>query len=226
METINEATLHLTRQLDLLPVDKLDKRIMIIGAGAIGGWVTLSLAKMGFTKLTVFDFDKVEAENLNSQFYRFSDVGRPKAAALQDLVGDFTNATIHTINDRYVGGPANPDILITAVDSMETRELAYESVSDETGLVIDPRMGAETAVLYTYKPSVQKELDTYAKTLHSDSDGVQERCTAKATIYTANLLAGLVCQTVKAHVMGQKTAKSIQWDIPSNQIVTHHRSQA
>ena len=60
---------NLTRQLDLIPIAVLGTRITIIGAGAVGGWTSLALAKMGFSNITVFDYDVVEVENLNCQLY-------------------------------------------------------------------------------------------------------------------------------------------------------------
>ena len=52
---------YLVRQLDILPPEQTITPITIIGAGAIGSFVALSLAKMGFDDITVYDFDKIES---------------------------------------------------------------------------------------------------------------------------------------------------------------------
>ena len=60
---------HLTRQLDVIPVEILDEPINIIGAGAVGSFTALTLAKMGFAQIAVWDDDVVSEENLNAQFF-------------------------------------------------------------------------------------------------------------------------------------------------------------
>jgi molybdopterin/thiamine biosynthesis adenylyltransferase len=212
---------HLTRQMDIIPMDILGEKITIIGAGAIGGWTTLALAKMGFCNITVYDFDKVDTVNLNSQFYRRKDIGKPKVAALQELVEDFTGVKIEAYETRYSGG-IFPGIVIAAVDSMEVRRLVWAQHANKspfTKAVIDPRMGAETALLYVMRPMNLKDQTAYEKTLYSDSEAVQERCTAKATIYTANLLSGLAVKAVKDLLTRPDYLRSAQWDIAQNDLL-------
>src|SRR5207244_2270936 len=78
-----DAATRFWRQLDLLPLERLDVPVTVIGAGAVGSFVTLTLAKMGLRDLTVFDDDVVDVHNLPNQFYRLTDLGRPKVEALQ-----------------------------------------------------------------------------------------------------------------------------------------------
>lgn len=210
---------HLTRQLDIIPVSCLGERITVIGAGAIGGWTTLALAKMGFSNLTVIDFDKVEVENMNSQFYRFKDIGKPKVKALQELVEEFTNVRIEATEGRYEKG-VFPGIVIAAVDSMAVRANVFGShrnIAANTKAIIDPRMGAESALLFVVNPMEKRSCDSYSNSLYSDESAVRERCTAKATIYTANLLSGLVSQVTKDIACGGNYAKLVQWGIKDYQ---------
>lgn len=59
-----------------------DYPITICGVGALGGNLTESLARMGFSHLKVIDRDRVEERNLSTQpFYR-TDVGAFKAKIL------------------------------------------------------------------------------------------------------------------------------------------------
>jgi molybdopterin/thiamine biosynthesis adenylyltransferase len=211
---------HLTRQLDLVPIDKLGTPITIIGAGAIGSWTTLALAKMGFGSIKVFDFDKVDTVNLNSQFYPFDSVGQYKVAALSKLVKEFTQVEITPIALR-VPESHFPGIVICAVDSMSVRRQVWEThkgTSPWTKAIIDPRMGAESALLYVMNPMDSKDHKAYEKTLYSDTEAVHEPCTAKATIYTANLLAGLVCKAVKDLITTDDYLRTAQWDIKGNQL--------
>lgn len=214
---------HLTRQRDLIPVDILGEPITIIGAGAIGSWTALSLAKMGFGNIHVIDFDNVDTVNLNSQFYRFCDVGKSKVEALKSLVKDFTGVEIRATHGYYERG-IFPGIVIVAVDSMKARETAWKNhfqQSPFTKAIIDPRMGAETALLYCMRPMQKSDGESYEKTLYTDDAAVQERCTAKATIYTANLLAGLVVKCVKDILTRKDYLRIATWDIGQNQVELH-----
>jgi hypothetical protein len=216
---------HLTRQRDIIPSGILGEQITVIGAGAIGSWVTLSLAKMGFENLTVFDHDKVDTVNLNSQFYRFRDVGESKVKALAQMVLDFTGTHIEPIEAKYEKG-VFPGIVISAVDSMTVRKTIWESHAGfgiHTKAVIDPRMGAETALLYVMNPMRRKDMNDYAKTLYDDQDALQERCTAKATIYTANLLSGLVVKAVKDLLTRPNGyLRHVQWNIAKDDFLAFH----
>jgi len=211
---------HLTRQSDIIPRENLNERITIIGAGAIGSWVALSLAKMGFEQLTVFDDDIVSIENMNCQFYPYKGIGEPKVKVLHSLVKAFANVEIEGFNRRYAPGTQLHGIVISAVDSMEARKMIWEEAkkSSTVSMVIDPRMGAETSLLYIMNPKDAKDVASYEKTLYSDANAVQERCTAKATIYTANLLAGQVCKGVKDLACSTPYTRLSQWDIGKNHV--------
>lgn len=206
---------HLTRQLDLIPIETLDTEITIIGAGAIGSFACLSLSKMGFTNLRVYDFDEVSVENMSCQWFRKKDIGKPKVQALAELIEDFTDTKIIQCNEKYIG-QIHKGIVICAVDNMETRKLIWEShtkLGFATTHVIDPRMSAEYAVQYVMRPQNSKDCESYPKTLFSDSDGVQERCTAKSTMYTAQMISGLVAKAVKDIVNKKPYPRISNWNI-------------
>lgn len=206
----------LTRQLDLLPLTVLDKSITIIGAGAIGSFTTLSLVKMGFQNVTVIDYDIVDTMNMSCQLYRFKDIGRPKVYALKTIVEDFTNISINIVNDKYTNALITSDILISAVDSMTVRKAIWDSCKN-VGFVkklIDPRMSSEFALLYVMDPSNEQDIKSYEKTLYTDENAMQERCTNKATIYCAGVLSGLVCAQVKSIVTNNPYTRTTQFDIP------------
>lgn len=212
---------HLIRQYDLIPESLLSAPITIIGAGAIGGWTTLSLAKMGMHDITVFDFDKVSVENMNSQFYRFSDIGRLKVYALDSLIQDFTGINIKTKPIAYTNEVLE-GIVICALDSMKARKAVFDAHgmnTFKTWFVIDPRMGAEMASLAVYDPKSSSDCETYKKSLYSDSEGLSEPCTAKATVYTASLISGLVVKAVKDILVKKPNRlNSAMWHIGNNDV--------
>lgn len=217
MTSVN--TDHLTRQLDIIPLERLGQRITLIGCGAIGSLTALALAKMGFENIVAYDFDKVSVENMNCQFFRFSDIGKMKAEALRDLIRDFTRAEIESHSEPYEAQPLH-GIVISAVDSMAVRQNIWTQVQKNLTVswLIDPRMASEYALTYVMNPRDERDRATYEKVLYSDAEAVEERCTAKATMYTATLIAGYVAKAVKDVVTKNSYARVTHWDIAMNHL--------
>lgn len=214
-----------TRHYDIIPQEAYAARIVIIGAGAVGSFTAMTLAKMGWQNLTVYDFDTVETENVGSQFYPPDMVGKKKVEALQDLIHWFTGVKIEAIDARVdKGTKIDCDILITAVDNMAARELVFNNpVNIRTSWLIDPRMSAEYASMYVVDQSNPIDRSSYSRSLYTDESAVQERCTAKATMYTVLLLSGSVCKVVK-DILGKNRAtgnmiRSYDWDIGANRLM-------
>ena len=201
------------RQMDLIPFDVLNKKITVVGAGAVGSWAVLQLIKMGFINIEVWDYDTVDVENMNSQCYPVSSIGRLKVEAMRDTIKFMTDVTINIKPVKYEGTPILGDIVIAALDSMAGRKLMWDNC--HARYFIDPRMAAEKMLLYV----VDKQSDFanhYPKSLYSDADAVREPCTAKATAYCANVLAGLVCQAVKNIATGENYAKNTSFDLSNH----------
>lgn len=209
---------HLVRQLDIIPVETLGQQVTILGCGAIGSFLGLQLAKMGLSRITVYDHDDVSIENMSNQFFRFKDIGSNKAWALSQLVHDFTGTAlqVHQVKYEPKHAPTLQGIVVVAVDSMAARTMIYDSIKAngfQVKYIIDPRMGAEFYTQYTINPFDGKDQATYVKVLQSDDDSVAERCTAKSTVYTASLAAGMVTKTIKNMMLKQPHPRTTHWDI-------------
>ncbi len=210
---------HLTRQLTLIPMDTLGVKVNIIGCGAIGSFLALSLAKMGITRIEAWDFDEVSVENMSNQFFRFSDIGTPKVIALANLVKDFTGVDIKVNFEKFESAAGLTDIIVVAVDSMESRKNIFQSIMDNPHalkLIIDPRMSAEYFTMYGINPTIDKDREMYSKTLFTDGEAVQTACTAKSTVYTATLAAGMVVKTIKNFILDEPYPRNTQWDIKAS----------
>lgn len=69
---------------DFFQPDQVQERIHIIGCGAIGSLLGDTLARMGLTKITLYDFDTVESHNIANQVYTENDLNKPKVQALRE----------------------------------------------------------------------------------------------------------------------------------------------
>jgi tRNA A37 threonylcarbamoyladenosine dehydratase len=99
--TMDANDTRFLRQLDIVSPEQLAFAITVIGAGAIGSATVLTLAKMGCSRITVWDDDILAEHNVPNQWCKPSAVGRPKVAALAELVWDLAQVRIHARNIIY-----------------------------------------------------------------------------------------------------------------------------
>ena len=81
-------------------------------------------------------------------------------------------------------------MVFSCVDSIDIRRLIWEAVKDRSEFFADGRMSAEVLrVLAVCDPAGREH---YATTLFAPEQAYQGSCTAKTTIYCANVAAGLM----------------------------------
>jgi sulfur carrier protein ThiS adenylyltransferase len=180
------------RQRDLVPPERLAVcKATVIGVGAIGRQVALQLAAMGIPWLQLIDFDVVEASNLASQGYLQDDLGRPKVEATADLCQQINHGLeVHTVVGRFRRSMETGTVLLCCVDGIETRRLIWEAVKNKVDFFTDGRMSAEVLrILVAHDPASRKH---YPTTLFAPEEAYAGSCTAKTTIYCANVAAGLM----------------------------------
>jgi len=199
------------RQQDAVDMRKLSfLKVTLIGAGSIGSTTAVWLGKMGITNLTIYDDDLVEEHNWSNQLYSEADIGRYKCEALWNLMEQFCGFTPDVILHRYADQPLT-EIVISAVDSMASRKAIWQSVKKQpqVQLYIDARMGLETLIVHSVRRSSRK----YAKSLHTDSDGLQEPCTARTICYTPLMASAVICNLVKRYVNSEEIPQQIVLDL-------------
>lgn len=91
----NSAFFHEERHASLAPF--ANRLITICGAGTLGGNLTETLARMGFTHLKLIDKDRVEMHNLSTQPYSRAEVGAPKARALANMLYRAVQAKLESV---------------------------------------------------------------------------------------------------------------------------------
>lgn len=203
------------RQLDLISAEQLDFPIALIGAGGIGSPLALALAKMGCKRLALYDPDTVEAHNLPNQMYRLSDIGRPKVAALAELLTDFAPLQLDVRQER-VEAQTLRGVVLSGVDSMASRSGIWQGcVRYRAGvpLYVDARMGAEVCRVLTVNPVDPDEVRAYEATLHTDEDAAEDVCTAQAIIYNTFAVAALVANQVKRYARGEPLERDVIFDL-------------
>jgi molybdopterin-synthase adenylyltransferase len=180
------------RQLDIISPEKLAEcRATVIGIGAIGRQVALQLAAMGAVWLQLVDFDTVEPSNLASQGFLEKDLGRLKVEATADLCKEINrNLKIHVLPQRFGRSMKIGNVIFCCVDQIEARRQIWECVQNKAGFFCDGRMAAEVLRVVTVSDSASHKC--YPKTLFSAQEAYASSCTAKSTIYCANIAAGMM----------------------------------
>jgi len=107
-------------------------RIGIAGAGGIGSNVAMLLARAGFTKFTIVDFDNLESSNLNRQFYFEDQLGKPKIKALVinlKRINKLIDVRIHNEKlekEKIKQIFCDCDVMIEAFDKKEYKSMLIE----------------------------------------------------------------------------------------------------
>jgi len=181
-----------SRQHDIVPTERLAAcKATVIGVGAIGRQVALQLSAMGIRWLQLIDHDRVEWSNLASQGYLEGDMGKLKVnATLEQCWKINATSQIQAVPERFRRSIDVGNTVFCAVDSIDTRRLIWDSVKDKVSCFCDGRMTAETLrVLTTYDCDSRRH---YPTTLFRADEAFVGPCTAKTTIYCANIAAGLM----------------------------------
>jgi len=193
------------RQQDVLPVEKLrDAKVTIIGAGAVGSFAALTMAKMGIGHLEIYDGDTVEPHNLPNQWYRLADLGKSKVDALKNILEAFSDTAVVSHPGNFTAQPVQ-GIVVSAVDSMDARLRIWKHIRSNRGISVylDARMGAEVGKVLAVRPTDPLSVADYESELYPSSEALQAPCTAKTTVYCAAGLAAFVAAKVGKVILGR-----------------------
>jgi len=188
------------RQREIVPPDRLALcHVLVIGVGAIGRQVALQLAAIGVPRLTLFDDDQVAIENLAPQGYWAEDLNKAKVEATAALCRRINpDVQVTPVAERFKRSTVRrlpldrPLIVFLCVDSIQCRRRLWEALRSQAVFFVDGRMNAEVVrVLAVASPGSDSY---YATTLFQSEQAYAGSCTAKATIYTANVAAGLMLE--------------------------------
>lgn len=181
-----------SRQADIVPRERiLDCRATVIGVGAIGRQVAIQLTAIGVPHLQLIDFDHVEISNLATQGYMYKDIERPKVDATAEFVRQINyDLHVEVVLDRFKRSTPVGNAVFCCVDSIMTRRHIWEAIKDKVNFYCDGRMSAE--VLRVITACDEKSREYYPKTLFAAEQAHAGPCTAKTTIYCANIAAGFM----------------------------------
>ena len=173
------GTLNLSKSYDFFKPEEVQERIHIIGCGSVGSTVAELLVRFGLTKLTLYDFDKVEPKNLANQMYRQEHVGMEKVNALANMLCEINPEIKNTIKvapHGYVAQKLSGYIFL-AVDNIDLRrELATSNKNNPyINAMFDFRTRLTDAQHYAADWSDMKMVDDFIRSMNfSHEEAVME----------------------------------------------------
>jgi hypothetical protein len=181
-----------SRQKDIVPPEGIAAcQATVIGVGAIGRQVALQLTAMGTPRLQLVDFDLVETSNLASQGYLEEDLGKLKVEATAAQCRRINSGIeITALAERFRRSMEIGNAVFDCVDTIDVRRLIWEAVKNAALFYVDGRMSAEVLRVLTACDSPSRQ--HYPTTLFRTEEAFVGPCTAKTTIYCANMAAGLM----------------------------------
>ena len=112
-------------------------RVAICGRGGLGSRVAELLTRAGVGYLRLIDFDRLEATNLNRQWYFMEQLGRYKAEALADnlrRITPYAELDVHTVRiteDNLASLLADVDVIVEAFDNATCKAMLVHGVREQ-----------------------------------------------------------------------------------------------
>ena len=207
-----------SRQRDIVPPERIVAcKATVIGIGAIGRQVALQLAAMGVPWLQLVDHDHVETSNLASQGYLEEDLDKLKVEATAALCKRINaGAEIISVAERFRRSMEIGNAVFCCVDQIDVRRLVWEAVGQQVGFYCDGRMSAE--VLRVLTACDVESRTHYPTTLFRTEEAFVGPCTAKTTIYCANIAAGLMVAQFTKHLRQLPVEADVQMNLLASEL--------
>lgn len=134
----------------------MNKHVMIVGLGGVGGAATEAIARIGIGKITLIDHDIVGLSNLNRQLIALqSNIGDKKTAIAAERIANINPNTTVNIHDDFIH-PENvaellafykPDYVLDCIDSVVCKAaLVFACQQEDIPVVTSLGAGGRTDV--------------------------------------------------------------------------------
>lgn len=188
--------------------------IVVGGVGGIGSWASFLLARSGH-RLSLYDFDIVDRDNIGGQLFQRTQVGAKKIAAASQNIMNFSAEVEVNRFEKFDENGIATRIMFSCFDNMAARKTffdkwlqnyhstekdrkQFEGVRKDalypelTGpaVFIDGRLEAETGIIYCIKN--EEEAKKWLEEWFPDEKVANAPCTFRATSHNAAIIAGLM----------------------------------
>lgn len=170
--------MNLSKSYEFFAPEQIKGRIHIIGCGAVGSTIAENLVHLGVTKITLYDFDVVEAKNVANQMYREIDIGKPKVDALAGMLKDINPLIEKDLRIEKEGwhGQRLDGYVFLAVDNIDLRREIVEKNTRNTYIkaMFDFRMRLTDAQHYAADWADPRHIDVLHRTMEFTHDEAKD----------------------------------------------------
>ena len=184
-------------------------RVLLIGAGGVGGLVALGLIRKGVASLTISDGDTVELPNLNRQRFVLDNLGKPKASELAknlraEAVADVTLAGINLFFEEALeeGLVDLPTLCVCAPDNDRVRNLAARYCFSNSIPMVTAGLSQDSDYGYIFAQDQAADRGCFGCLQMGRNEA--ERCSAAANINLPMLISGLILTACDSLTSGKR----------------------
>ncbi len=211
-------------------IDFSSKKIIIIGAGALGNPVAIALAKARVGGLIIIDYDIVEETNLNRQYCYYDSVNMNKAEALARKVSVMSGGATKaipipkkfTLEEALKGAFRkifeHADLILVLVDNFDARADAADLAEKLNKPLISAGTSPFTGHIAVYIPGKTRNLnevmryrDHAAKTDRLRCIEVHEPSVVTTNQVIGSLVALETLKILKPEIYGEPSYKPITY---------------
>lgn len=184
--------MDLSKSYEFFKPDMLESRVHIIGCGAIGSTAAENLVRFGITKITLYDFDTVEAHNIANQMFRHTDIGKLKIDALAEYLTEINPecaADLKLVKEGWTGQRLSGYVFL-CVDNIDLRREIATACKENTFVkgMFDFRMRLTDAQHYAADWSDHKMVETFIKSMAFSHDEAKEATPVSACNITLSVV--------------------------------------
>ncbi|MBI5355028.1 MAG: ThiF family adenylyltransferase [Candidatus Aenigmarchaeota archaeon] len=177
--------------------DYSGKKVLVVGAGALGNFVAMGLAELGVGKVDIIDDDTIEDTNLNRQILYYDSVGKGKAKTLARKTGYMNpgisiNAFEKKFDENFDG---NYDLIFDCVDNFATRALMSDFAARKKIPLVSGGTdwkGGQVAVYVPGKACLDCQMDLKKSAKKRDESQSCIYAPNPSVIFTNQAIAGMM----------------------------------
>ncbi len=206
------------RQLEIFdPRDYEGNEVIVIGAGCLGSWSVLNLAKLGIQNIRVYDHDEIEEHNVSNQVYDLNSVGESKVDALKETIAQIADVEIEGVKEKIEESTdldfGTRSVVVNTVDNMKARKEVFEKIKRRGAMqLIDARMAGEVTRIYSIDPNSPDDIEFYEENLYDDEDAAEVGCMAQSVVYNASFVGAMVANSVKKVLLQEDNFDEVIYD--------------
>lgn len=188
--------MNLAKSYEFFQPEMCKERLHIIGCGAIGSTLAENLARFGLTKITLYDFDVVEAHNVANQMFSQEDIGKTKVQAVAEMITKINPEIADDLKiaeNGYTGQKLSGYVFL-CVDNIDLRRQIAEACKGNPYVkaMFDFRMRLTDAQHYAADWSDQQMVENFLRSMAFSHEEAQAATPVSACNMTLS-----VCTTVR-----------------------------